>query len=145
MRFRKVQVQKQAVGGNDPQRGHGYVCEGDRACQGELSPTRTLSPSHTHPWPPCGSLPPTICFCTWTSPYPVTLLPIGSGYFRAKPFPIEIPQHSQTPVILHMYLLMKMEQTSAPECCETSAYKIQAPGNYPEESIRHSEHCESLR
>ena len=29
---------------------------------------------------------------------------------------------------------MKMEQT---ECFETSAYKIQAPGNYPEENIQH--------
>jgi transcriptional regulator of heat shock response len=28
---------------------------------------------------------------------------------------------------------MKMEQT---ECCETSAYKIQAPGNYSEEGIQ---------
>ena len=27
-----------------------------------------------------------------------------------------------------------MEQT---ECSETSAYKIQTPGNYPEESIQH--------
>jgi len=37
---------------------------------------------------------------------------------------------------------MKMEQT---ECSETSAYKIQTPGNYPEESIQHSEHYESLK
>ena len=37
---------------------------------------------------------------------------------------------------------MKMEQT---ECSETSAYKIQAPGNYPEESIQHSEHSECLK
>jgi len=29
---------------------------------------------------------------------------------------------------------MKMEQT---EFSETSAYKIQTPGNYPEESIQH--------
>ena len=29
---------------------------------------------------------------------------------------------------------MKMEQT---ECSETSVYKIQTPGNYPEESIKH--------
>jgi len=29
---------------------------------------------------------------------------------------------------------MKMEQT---ECSETSAYKIQTPGNYPEENIQH--------
>jgi len=28
---------------------------------------------------------------------------------------------------------MKMEQT---ECSETSAYKIQTPGNYPQESIQ---------
>ena len=37
---------------------------------------------------------------------------------------------------------MKMEQT---ECSETLAYKIQTPGNYPEESIQHSEHGESLK
>jgi len=34
------------------------------------------------------------------------------------------------------YLPMKMEQT---ECSETSAYKIQMLGNYPEESIQQSE------
>jgi len=39
---------------------------------------------------------------------------------------------------------MKMEQTG---CSETSAYtsKIQTPGNYPEESIQHSEHGKSLK
>ena len=37
---------------------------------------------------------------------------------------------------------MKMEQT---ECSETSAYKIQTPGNYPKESIQHTEHGESLK
>jgi hypothetical protein len=37
---------------------------------------------------------------------------------------------------------MKMEQTG---CSETSAYKIQTPGNYPEESIQHSEEGESLK
>ena len=31
------------------------------------------------------------------------------------------------------------------ECSETSAYKIQTPGNYPEESIQYSEHGESLK
>jgi len=30
---------------------------------------------------------------------------------------------------------MKMEQT---ECSETSAYKIQTPGNYPEENVQHT-------
>jgi hypothetical protein len=37
---------------------------------------------------------------------------------------------------------MKLEQT---ECSETSAYKIQTPANYPEESIQNSEHGESLK
>jgi hypothetical protein len=37
---------------------------------------------------------------------------------------------------------IKMEQT---ECSETSTYKIQTPGNYPEESVQHSEHGESLK
>jgi len=45
------------------------------------------------------------------------------------------------PLILHTYLPMKMEQT---ECSKMSAYKIQMTGNYPEESIKHSEHGESL-
>jgi hypothetical protein len=31
------------------------------------------------------------------------------------------------------------------ECFETSAYKIQTPGNYPEESIQHSEHGKSFK
>jgi len=30
-------------------------------------------------------------------------------------------------------------------CSKTLAYKIQTPGNYPEESIQHSEHGESLK
>jgi hypothetical protein len=54
---------------------------------------------------------------------------------------INIPTFS-TPVILHTYLPMKMEQT---ECSEMSGYKIQTPGNYLEESIQHSEHGESLK
>jgi len=36
---------------------------------------------------------------------------------------------------------MEMEQTM---CSETSSYKIQTPGNYPEENIQHTEHGESL-
>jgi hypothetical protein len=41
-------------------------------------------------------------------------------------------------VILHTYPPMKMEQT---ECFETSAYKNQTPGNYPEESIKQMKMC----
>ena len=36
------------------------------------------------------------------------------------------------------YPPMKMEQK---DCSETSAYKIQTPGNYPEESIQQNEPC----
>jgi hypothetical protein len=46
------------------------------------------------------------------------------------------PSHTYT------YLPIKMEQM---ECSETSAYKIQTPGNYPEESIQYSEHGGSLK
>jgi hypothetical protein len=38
-----------------------------------------------------------------------------------------------TPVILHTYLPVMMEQT---ERSETSAFKIQKPGNHPEESMK---------
>jgi len=31
------------------------------------------------------------------------------------------------------------------ECSETSAYKIQTPGNHSKESVQHSEHGESLK
>jgi len=37
---------------------------------------------------------------------------------------------------------MKVEQR---DCSATSAYKIQTLGNYPEESIQHSEHGKSLK
>jgi len=37
---------------------------------------------------------------------------------------------------------MEMGQT---ECSETSTCKIQTPGNYPEESIQHSEHGKSMK
>jgi len=30
------------------------------------------------------------------------LLPVGSGHFRAKPFPLRIPQHFSNLVILHL-------------------------------------------
>jgi len=36
---------------------------------------------------------------------------------------------------VYTYLHVKMEQT---ECSETSAYKIQTSGNYPEENIQNT-------
>ena len=54
----------------------------------------------------------------------------SSMLLRAKPFPVPflILVHST-----HIYPSMKMEQT---ECFETSAYKIQTPGNYPKENTQ---------
>jgi len=45
-------------------------------------------------------------------------------------------------LIFHTYPLMKMKQS---ECSETSVYKIQKMGNYPEESIQHSEQGGSFK
>jgi len=44
--------------------------------------------------------------------------------------------------MFHLHRRMKMEQT---ECSEMLAYKIQTPGNYPEENTQHSKHGESLK
>ena len=44
--------------------------------------------------------------------------------------------------LFHLHMPIKMEQT---ECSETCAYKIQMPGNYPEEKVKHTEHGESLQ
>jgi len=48
-----------------------------------------------------------------------------------------------TPTILKFsnYLPTKMEQT---ECSETSAYKIQTPGNYPKENIQRTKSTQIL-
>ena len=76
-----------------------------------------------------------------TYPYFVTLLTIGSGYYRAKTSPVGYPNYSQIQSF-YTYLPMNMEQT---RCSETSAYKIQTPGNYPEENIQHREKGKSLK
>jgi hypothetical protein len=48
--------------------------------------------------------------------------------------------HRQVDVDLHL-----PAYEDGTECSETSTYKIQTPGNYPEESIKHSKHGESLK
>jgi len=48
--------------------------------------------------------------------------------------------------LFHLHRRVGMNTTRWNRVCyETSAYKIQTPGNYPEESIQHSEHGESLK
>jgi hypothetical protein len=65
----------------------------------------------------------------------------GEGLARRQPKPIErIPQLFSNLVIIHL-----LAYEDGTECSETSAYKIQTPGNYPEENIQHTEHGESLK
>jgi hypothetical protein len=54
---------------------------------------------------------------------------------------MDIPTISQIQLLFN-FLPIKMEQS---ECSETSTYKIQTPGNYPEENIQHTEHGERLK
>ena len=44
-----------------------------------------------------------------------------------------------------MFILYLSTYEDGTECYETSEYEIQTPGNYPEKSIQHSEHSESLK
>jgi hypothetical protein len=90
----------------------------------------TSTPSHTCPWPLCGSLPPQPV--SLPAPTPTTSFRGAQAIFRTKPFHILYPTLSTT-VTVHTYSPMKMEQT---ECSETLAFKLQTPGNNPEESIR---------
>jgi hypothetical protein len=55
----------------------------------------------------------------------------GGGYFRAKPSPVWIPQEFSNLVIFHL-----PAYEDGTECSETSEYKIQTPGNCPEENIQ---------
>jgi hypothetical protein len=48
----------------------------------------------------------------------------------------------RTLCLFHLHRPMKIEET---ECSETLGYKIQTPGNWPEEGIQHSEHGKSLK
>ena len=68
--------------------------------------------------------------------WPVTILSTGLGHLRAKPFSLWIPPHFLNIVILH---LSYYEEGT--ECSETSAYKIQTPRNYAEESIQRIMTC----
>ena len=51
--------------------------------------------------------------------------------FSSQPSPVWIPQQFSDAVILHL-----PAYENGTGCSETSAYRIQTPGNYPEESIQ---------
>ena len=71
---------------------------------------------------------------------------VYSPSFRLRLFSSQTFSRINTPTFLktsHTSYLPAYEDGT--ECSETSAYKIQTPGNYPEESIQHSEHGESFK
>jgi len=69
--------------------------------------------------------------------------------FRVIPRRLDfICRHFETLRLFHLHRLIGVHLSAyeeGTECSETSAYKIQTPSNYPEESIQHSEHGESLK
>jgi hypothetical protein len=58
---------------------------------------------------------------------------LAQAIFEPKLFPYEYPKHFSNIVVLR---LSAYEDETEPS--ETLAYKIQTPGNYPEESIQHT-------
>ena len=73
-------------------------------------------------------------------------LPCHPPSYWLRLFSSQTFSHINTPNILkpsHSSYLSAYEDGT--ECSEMSAYEIRTPENYPEESIRHSEHGESLK
>ena len=58
-----------------------------------------------------------------------SLSQIGSGYFQAKFFLYKYPN-----ILKPCHTSYLPDYEDGTECSETSAYKIQTPGNYPEET-----------
>jgi len=52
---------------------------------------------------------------------------------------------NNTPTFLKLVILQLLTYEYGTECSEISSRKIQTPGNYPEESIQHSEYEENLK
>jgi hypothetical protein len=67
-----------------------------------------------------------------TRPYPLTLLPNGSGYCSSQTSSRIHPNITNPVHSTHTRSPVKLEKT---ECSETSAFKTPTPGNYPKETI----------
>jgi hypothetical protein len=95
----------------------------------------SLFATHSHQWHVKGPFTSTAC-CVLSLPpsCPSFLLAQTTSPYKCWLLSIR--------VIIQTYPPMKMEQI---QCSETSAYKIQTPGNYPEDNILHPQHCESLK
>jgi hypothetical protein len=78
-----------------------------------------------------------VCFCGTLTLCFILVLCSGSKILSRSLFHLHRRVGTQC-----TYSPMKMEQTV---CSETLAFKLQTPGNNPEEGIRHSKHGESLK
>jgi len=65
---------------------------------------------------------------------------LAQAIFEPNPFLYKHSNFSQSSHSSHL-----PAYKDGTECSETSAYKIQTPGNYPAESTQHSEHGGSLK
>jgi len=72
-------------------------------------------------------------------------LPCHSPSYWLRLFSNQTFSHINTQTFSNLVLLHTYTPTKMEECSETSEYKTQTLGNYPEESIQHSEHGESLK
>jgi hypothetical protein len=104
---------------------------------GMAHPDTSHSPSHTRPRPPCGSLPST----TRSVPGPTRTLHPPSYWLRLF--------SSQNFSLINTPTFLKPSHSTCPwrwnRVFRNVGYKIQTPGNHPEESIQHSEQGESLK
>jgi hypothetical protein len=87
-----------------------------------------------------GHHPFTTCSVTGPTPAPSPSLLLAQAIFEPNLLPYGYPNNSQNLVILRL-----PAYEDGTECSEMSAYKIQTPGNYPEENIQHTEHGKSLK
>ena len=107
-----------------------------------LTPTCTLSPSHTSLWPLVGHYPPQPGLYSDPPPTPSPSSLMAQAIFEPNLFLFTPQQLTNLVQSTHTYLPMKMEQT---ECSKTSAFKTQKPVNYPKVIIQHSKHGESFK
>jgi hypothetical protein len=86
-----------------------------------------------------GRYPLNTCFVTEPTLTPSPFFQSAQIIFD-QTFSLWVPQLFSNLVVLHL-----LAYEDGTECSETSAYKIQTPGNYPEENIQHTEHGKCLK
>ena len=66
-------------------------------------------------------------------------------YYWPRLFSSQTFSCMDNPTLSTLVILHLPAYEDGTECSETSAYKIQTPGNHPQENIQHTEHCENLK